>query len=131
AASAAAPPTDSDLASALAAVGPITRAHTYVLDTAQQKALGLLDGGNPASDGTVTFSNAPNPFDFDRSDGIAAGLYDFAGTVAHELSEIMGRTMDVGTTDGSFANSYTILDLYHYSNDGVRDLTKTPGYFSI
>ena len=71
--------TASDLAAALPAVDPISGAHTYVLDTAQQKALGLLDGGFPASDGTVTFSNAPNTFDFDRSDGITAGLYDFAG----------------------------------------------------
>jgi hypothetical protein len=123
--------TATDLAAALPAVDPISGAHTYELDTAQQKALGLLDGGNPASDGTVTFSNAANTFDFDRSDGIAVGLYDFAGTVGHEFSEIMGRTMDVGTTVGSFANSYTILDLYHYSGNGVRDLTKTQGYFSI
>ena len=123
--------TASDLAAALPAVDPISSAHTYVLDTAQQKALGLLDAANPATDGTVTFSNAANTFDFDRSDGIAVGLYDFAGTVAHEFSEIMGRTMDVGTTDAGFANSYKILDLYHYSGNGVRDLTKTPGYFSI
>src|SRR5262249_19859107 len=54
--------TASDLAAALPAVDPISGAHTYVLDTAQQKALGLLDGGNSASDGTVTFSNALNTF---------------------------------------------------------------------
>jgi hypothetical protein len=123
--------TASDVAAALPATDPISGAHTYVLDTAQQKALGLLDGGNPASDGTVTFSNAPNAFDFNGGDGITAGLNDFAGTVANEFSEIMGRTMDVGTTDGSFTNSYQILDLYHYSSNGVRDLTTAPGYFSI
>ena len=68
----------------------------------------------------------------------------------------MGRTMDVGTTDANFLNnvgvannvpvvpqhpvcsqypgfpnSYTLLDLYHYSAPGTRVFTQTPGYFSI
>jgi hypothetical protein len=123
----------SGLAATLPAADPISGNHTYLLDTAQQKALGLLAGNNPASDGTVTFQSAPNTFDFNRSDGITANLYDFQGTVAHKFSEIMGRTMYVGTTQGSFTNSYTILDLYDYSAGPppVRDLTTPPGYFSI
>ena len=122
----------SDVAALLPASDPIAAAHTYVLDTAQQKALGLLDGGAPGIDGTVTFQNAPGTFDFDRSDGITANLTDFAGTVAHELSEILGRTMEVGPgRQQFFGASYGLLDLYHYSADGVRELTKSPGYFSI
>jgi hypothetical protein len=122
--------TPDDATAALPATDPISGAHNYVLSSAQQKVLGLRDANNPASDGAVTFSNTLN-FDYDRSDGIGANSYDFAGVVAHEFSEIMGRTMNVGTTDAGIANSYTLLDLYHYSAPSTRDLTKTTGYFSF
>jgi hypothetical protein len=139
-----------DAAAALPANDPISGAHTYLLTRAQQKVLGLpLPPSNPddgALDGTVAFQNAPNTFDYDRSDGISAGLVDFAGTVAHEFSEILGRQMLVGTDVGGFnilgyhfggyTNCYTLLDLYHYSPGNppappARDFAKTTGYFSI
>src|SRR5262249_37390009 len=79
--------TTDDQNAALPTTDPISGDHTYMLSTAQQKALGLFTGASTDSDGGVTFSNAANLFDFDRSDGITAGLYDFAGTVAHEFTE--------------------------------------------
>ena len=170
-----------DAAAALSGPDPISGTHNYVLPTAQQKALGLLENysvpasgpgyvpalvptsldpfpfpgsDGTASDGAVTFSSAAS-FDYNRSDGISVGSYDFMGTVANMFSQIMGRTMEVGKTDSSFLNnvgvandvpapqsgatsqypgfpsSYTLLDLYHYSAPGTRDFTQTPGYFSI
>ena len=81
----------------------------------------------------------------------------FHGAVANMFSQIMGRTMEVGGTNPKFLNnvgvannvprgpqnppgpsqypgfpnSYTLLDLYHYSAPGTRDFSQTPGYFSI
>jgi len=133
-----------DAAAALPATDPLSGTHTYLLTRAQQKLLGLplpasnTDDGAP--DGTVTFSNTVT-FDYDRSGGITAGSVDFAGIVAHEFSEIMGRVMQVGNDFGGFnilgfhfggyTNTYTLLDLYHYSKENQRDLTKTTEYLSI
>lgn len=73
----------------LPTVDPISGTHAYYMTSAQAKALGL-HGPSDALDGTVQFANNP-PFDYDRSNGITPGSYDFYGTVAHELSEVMGR----------------------------------------
>ena len=137
-----------DATAALLATDSISGAHNYLLPTAEQKALGLLEN-YPSPDGTVTFSSTAN-FDYSGGKNIAANSYDFTGVVADEFSQIMGRTMDVGTTDANFLNnvgvannvpsssqypgfpnSYTLLDLYHYSAPGTRDFSPTPGYFSI
>ncbi|MEO6841913.1 MAG: NF038122 family metalloprotease, partial [Bradyrhizobium sp.] len=128
--------TQNDLSALLPATDPAGNfPHDYVLDTAEQKALGLLDGGAPGLDGTVSFSNT-QPFDLNPDDGITAGEYDLEGTVAHEFTEIMGRTLNAGSsvTDvsgGLDRANYTLLDLYHYSGAGVRDFLENNGYFSI
>jgi VCBS repeat-containing protein len=126
------------LADELPSTDPISGTHTYWLTTAQQKALGLLSGtaGGAGSDGTVTFDSGANTFDFNRSDGITTGEYDLAGTVAHEFSEIMGRSLLVGgtinTSGGPVSPSYDPLDLFHWSANGTRSFTGTSaGYFSI
>src|SRR5206468_2381396 len=72
---------------------PISGTHTYWLTRADQKALRILGAHDTGNDGTVSFSNLANRFDYDRTDGITSGLYDFAGTVAHEFTEIMGRSL--------------------------------------
>jgi hypothetical protein len=117
---------------------PISGTHTYFVPRAEQKALGLLSGTDTTSDGTVTFDSGANTFDFTRSDGITAGQYDFAGTVAHEFSEIMGRSLlcnaTVTSTDGktTWTNSNNLLDLFHWSANGTRSFVGTSaGYFSI
>src|SRR5262249_23236517 len=72
------------------------------------------------------------PFDYDQNNGITAGQYDFYGTVAHELAEVMGKNLLVGGTIGGTRNSYVSLDLFHYFASGIRDFSGTiPGYFSI
>jgi hypothetical protein len=123
---------DINSAATLPSTDPISGTHTYWLTRAEQKAVGLLGADDAGNDGTVTFSDLANRFDYDRTDGITAGLYDFAGTVAHELTEIMGRSLHVGEDIGSTSNSYYPLDLFHYSAANTRSFTGTAaGYFSF
>ena len=90
--------------------------------------------GNPTQvfvDGWTGFSNESNIFDYDPSDGIDAGLYDFVAVVKHELSEIMGRETLNGQMIGGVA-SYTVGDLFRFSSAGLRNFDGTQAaYFSI
>jgi hypothetical protein len=96
---------------------------------AEAKALGLSGNFQPV-DGYVGFSSGA-PFDYDDSDGVAPGQFDFFAAVAHEFSEVMGRDLGVGQTIGGTRNSYFPLDLFHYAAAGERDWSGTePGYFS-
>ena len=105
-----------------------TNGGNYWVATAEAKALGLM-GASSAIDGFVGFSNSVT-FDYDDSNGVTPGTYDFNGTFLHELTETMGRDLFVGT-DGIGANAYTPEDLFHYSSPGVRDFVgTTAGYFS-
>jgi hypothetical protein len=109
---------------------PIGGTHQYWVAQVQAKALGLLSDAT-VIDQYVGFSNTFT-FDYDRSNGITAGQYDFYGTVAHEIAEVMGKNLLVGGTIGSTTNSYVPSDLFHYSASGIRDFSgTTPGYFSI
>jgi hypothetical protein len=48
-------------------------------------ALGLIANNGSVSDGSVNFSNTAT-FDYDRTNGITAGAFDFFGVVAHEFT---------------------------------------------
>lgn len=101
----------------------------YWVSTAEGKALGLYAG--TGLDGYVGFS-ATNAFDYNAADGVAAGAYDFAATVAHEISEVMGRILEAGGRIGNFAHSYLPLDLFHFAGTGARTFSGTKaGYFSV
>jgi len=112
------------------ATDPLGGTHTYWAAQVQAKALGLLSN-SVVVDTYVGFSSTA-AFDYDRSDGITAGQFDFFGTVAHEVAEVMGKNLLVGATIGTTSNSYVLSDLFHFSSPGVRDFSgTTPGYFSI
>ena len=114
----------------LPALDPVTGTNQFWATDVQAKALGLLPDTTVAT-GYVGFSSTA-AFDYDRSNGITAGQYDFYGIVAHEIAEVMGKNLLVGGTIGSTTNSYDVSDLFHYSAAGVRDFSgTTPGYFSI
>jgi hypothetical protein len=111
---------------------PIPGTHHYVMTTAEAKALGLR-GASTALDGTTTFASNAR-FDYDRSDGITAGQYDFQGTVAHEFSEIMGRELNAigNEVQTGEANGYYPYDLFKFTAEGARSFVgTTPGYFSL
>lgn len=119
---------DATAVASLPATSPVNG--TFWTSTAEAKALGLM-GASSQVDGFVGFASG-NLFDYDSSNGITGGQYDFYGTVAHEISEVMGRSLMTGSTIGNTHNSYDVLDLFHYSANGVRDFVgSTPGYFSV
>jgi hypothetical protein len=121
---------DSTALASLPSADPTGLNH-YWISTAEAKALDLPIPAVPV-DGYVGFSNLTNIFDFDNSNGVTAGLYDFYGVVAHEITEVMGRILLAGQTVGSTPTNYDLEDLFHYSAAGVRDFVGTQaGYFSL
>ena len=118
---------DPSAASSLPSAAP----GTMWISTAEAKALGL-SGASSNVDGYAGFSSSANIFDYDKSNGISAGQYDFFGTVAHEFTEIMGRIDLFGVNIGGMLNSYDLLDMYHYTSPGVHTYTgSTTNYFSV
>jgi Ca2+-binding RTX toxin-like protein len=110
---------------------PTSGGGNYWVTTAEAKSLGLLTS-TTNTDGSVGFSSSSGIFDYNNSDGVTAGQYDFFAVVAHEFSEVMGRILLVGTNVGGTANSYDILDLFHYSAPATHDLSGSlAGYFSV
>src|SRR2546421_298844 len=101
----------------------------YWITSAEAKAVGL-PGASGQLDGYVGFGSGVT-FDFDNSNGVSPGRYDFFGVVAHEISEVMGRQLIVGATIGG-SPGYDALDLFDFSAPGVRTFVGyQSGYFSI
>jgi hypothetical protein len=120
-----------DISSAASLPGsdPTSGGHWWV-PTAEAKALGLI-GATGQLDGVVGFSSAAN-FDYDNSNGVSPGQYDFYGVVGHEFSEVMGRILLTGESIGSTPNGFAPLDLFHFSASNVRSFVgPQAGYFSI
>lgn len=122
---------------------------TLRLNRANAKALGLLSGSDAAEDASITFSTAYS-WDFDPSNGITPGAFDFIGIAVHEIGHALGFVSGVDILDtnsppsgGPFSEAaftyVSALDLYRYSaashafGDGVIDWTAnaTAKYFSI
>jgi len=118
---------DASAVASLPSTSPVSG--SYYLTRANAKALGLL-GTSSASDGAVGFSSTA-AFDYDDSNGVSAGTYDLFGTIAHEITEVMGRILVIGDPIGSASHAYSTMDLFHYAAPGVRDFVgTTAGYVS-
>jgi hypothetical protein len=89
--------------------------------TANAKALGLYASNDP--DASITF-NSIFSWDFDPTDGVGLGTYDFIGVAVHEIGHALGFVSGVDDFD-YFANFNDIpvddwwwgygLDLFRYS----------------
>jgi len=112
-------PVGIEAAASLPATNPAPT-NSYVVSTAQGKALGLLSASS-ASDGTFLFGTGVT-YTFNPSARAVAGEYDFIGVADHEFSEIMGRIGILGH-DFSGTDAYGLLDLYGYTGPGALDLS--------
>ena len=115
-------------------------------NTSLLKALGFTPTYTGAAatnqrDGSVTFSNAFN-WDFNPTDGVTAGYYDFIGVAVHEIGHALGFRSGVDTYDGNvnFAGNLgdyalmSVWDIFRYSanSNGVNDWSiGTASYFSV
>lgn len=110
---------------------------------ANAKALGLLDPFNSGIfDATINF-NSTKSWDFDPSDGVTAGAFDFIGIATHEIGHALGFVsgVDLLLSNQPWAEDnyplVTPLDLFRFSADsfalGVHDFTadNRDKYFSI
>jgi hypothetical protein len=107
---------------------PFSGTKTWVETRAELLALGI-SVGDSSPDATITFGSS-FPFDFDNSDGVTSGTYDFYAVVAHEISEVMGRILWQGGGGGGW---YMAGDTMKFSAPGSHVLASgsTAGYFSV
>jgi hypothetical protein len=104
--------------------GSTVAGNTFVLASAQAKALGLISGKNSAYDGYIGFGSATK-YDYDRSNGISAGYFDFVGLAMHEIDHVLGHFSGIG--DG-YA---TAFDLFRCSNGASSFSNSAASYFAI
>ncbi len=100
-------------------------------NTSLMKALGLAPtyaANNPNQiDGSVSFSSS-FAFDFNATDGITAGSFDFLAVAIHEIGHALGFRSGVDVYDGNtgFAgnlNGFAIMsiwDLFRYSEESAQ-----------
>ncbi len=119
----------------------VDAASLVAMTRANAKALGLL--ANPAGTDATLLFNSTMPFDFNPSDGVTPGTYDFVTVATHELGHALGFVSVVNVLEqmpGPAASlPSSILDLFRYSSaslaagPGIIDCTadKRPKYFSV
>lgn len=127
----AANPSDTALATAVTSLPFNTPAgpYRYVVPSAEAKALGLISPTRNSLDGSIGFAGSISGYDFNPTNGVNAGAYDFQAVAAHELAEVLGRISGISSTSPAWR---TPFDLYRYSAPGVLDYGyNDAAYFSI
>jgi hypothetical protein len=100
------------------------------VNRANARALGLLGNGDTGEDASISFSS-DFTWDFDPTNGIAPGNFDFVGVATHEIGHALGFVSGVDIVDLTSGNGpfapidlndfavFSVLDLYRYSEDSV------------
>ena len=70
-----------------------TGGDTFDIGSAEAKALGLIAGNAPATDGWVGFSSTAN-WSFSTTAPPGPNKFDIVGTIEHEITEVLGRGLD-------------------------------------
>jgi hypothetical protein len=98
---------------------------SYVIASAEAKALGLVSPTQSSPDGYIGFAGTTSGFSFTPAT-LTSKVYDFQSVAAHEIAEILGRLSGVGT------NAWrTPFDLFRYSKPGTLGFSNnSAAYFS-
>lgn len=98
-----------------------------LISQANYHALGGSDPQFNTSDGSITFSS-DYAWDFDPSDGIQPGKYDFVGVAVHEIGHALGFISDVDFIDNTLQDGEvsdevwpSTADLFRFSTEEVLD----------
>jgi hypothetical protein len=100
---------------------------------------GIMDAASNVNtggtfDGIVTINSA-QPFQLDRTGGIAANMYDVLQSIQHEIDEVLGLgSILPDSKDYTGSNAVRPQDLFRYSAPGTISLTASSNassYFSI
>ncbi len=109
---------------------PYNVSQSMLLTRANAKALGLIDGAQGASDGSIVFHNDLSVWDFDRKNGLETYREDFSTYMMREIGTILGFVSSVdevnnalnGVPDRSI--EVTPLDLFRFEpGQGGDDFT--------
>ena len=105
-----------------APTGVTVNAARLGMTRANAKALGIVAAHDVASDASIAFSSAFS-FDFDPTDGITAGSFDFVAVAAHEIGHALGFISSVDAIDGGATAGIvpTTLDLFRFEDGTAND----------
>jgi len=119
-----------------------TNGGLFLVNSAQEKMLGMTSGSATATDGYVGINSIANgvTMDYNSSNPPAPGEIGALGAIEREISEVFGRDDILGsksetvTSNGTqtIAPVYSLLDLFRYSAPGTLALAQGPNqYFSL
>jgi len=122
-------PDDTQSTSTLPVADP-TGGRAFQMSNGEAKALGLIGGNAPGTDGWVGFASTVS-WTFDPNSRAVPGEYDLIGIALHELTEVMGRYGISQNGCGALICDSPI-DLFRYSAPGTLAQDRVAGtYFSI
>lgn len=119
--------TDASVLAHLPAASP-AGASSYVIPSAEAKALRIVSPAGAGMDGYIGFAGSPSGYSFNPA-SIASGTFDFVAVAEHELGEVLGRISGLSGSNPSWG---TPFDLLRYSGNGAMSFSyAAPAYFSV